>query len=100
MARGGVRPGSGRPKGAATKRTREIAEQAIASGLTPLEFMLNTLRDEDKDFLTRFGAAKHAAPYIHPKLSSVEATGKNGGPIETVTTIELVAGEPDEQGSD
>ena len=30
MPRGGFRPGAGRPAGAVTKRTREIADQATA----------------------------------------------------------------------
>lgn len=37
-------------------------------------------------------AARDAAPYIHPKLTAVEHTGKDGGPIE-ITRIELVAPE-------
>jgi hypothetical protein len=74
MARGGVRPGSGRPLGAATKRTREIADQAAASGLLPLEYMLNILRDPTIDNERRDWAAEKAAPYLHPKL--IATTGE------------------------
>lgn len=74
MARGGARAGAGRPKGSANKRTREIADKAASEGLTPLEFMLQILRDEKAEMGQRFEAAKHAAPYIHPKLSNVDAT--------------------------
>lgn len=81
MARGGKRPGAGRPKGAANKKTREIAERAIQEGITPLEYMLRLLRDESADPQMRFEAAKAAAPYIHPRLSSIEASGKDGGPL-------------------
>lgn len=73
MAHGGNRPGAGRKPGAATKKTREIADKAASEGLTPLDYMLNILRDEAADPAQRFEAAKHAAPYVHPKLSSVEA---------------------------
>lgn len=76
MARGGKRPGAGRPKGAATKRTREVADKAAAEGLTPLEYMLAVLRDEAADPDARMDAAKAAAPYVHPKLSSVDANHK------------------------
>jgi hypothetical protein len=79
--RGGARKGSGRPAGAATKRTREIADKAADEGITPLEFMLNMMR-QDSDHedpriqaqreAMRFEAAKAAAPYIHARLSSVE----------------------------
>lgn len=75
MARGGKREGAGRPAGATTKRTREVAERAAEEGLTPLDFMLNVLRDEDADFKDRMWAAEKAAPYVHAKLASVEHSG-------------------------
>jgi hypothetical protein len=43
MARGGKREGAGRPSGAVTKRTREIAEQAHERGVTPLDVMLENM---------------------------------------------------------
>lgn len=80
--RGGARKGAGRKPGSATKRTREIADQAASEGLTPLEFMLEVMRNEPSQDLDsrelfqaitlRFEAAKAAAPYVHPRLSSVE----------------------------
>jgi hypothetical protein len=44
MSRGGKREGAGRPKGALTKKTRLIAEQAMAEGTTPIEVMLKAMR--------------------------------------------------------
>jgi hypothetical protein len=83
--RGGRRPGAGRKPGSATKKTREIAEQAVAEGITPLEVQLQTMRALwaeatkgnalDLEKATEACAiAKDAAPYIHPRLSSVEAS--------------------------
>lgn len=72
MARGGKRPGAGRPKGAISKMAQEAREKASEQGITPLDYMLHLLRDEELDADTRFEAAKAAAPYLHPKLSSVE----------------------------
>jgi hypothetical protein len=40
MARGGKREGAGRKPGSLTKRTREVAERAAATGQSPLEVML------------------------------------------------------------
>jgi hypothetical protein len=37
-------PGSGRPPGAISARSREVAERAIAEGITPLEVMLDNMR--------------------------------------------------------
>lgn len=76
MARGGARPGAGRPEGSANRKTREIADAALAEGLTPLEYMLSLLRDEEQTPAVRFDAAKSAAPYVHPKLAAIEHSGE------------------------
>ncbi|NLS03609.1 hypothetical protein HGP14_09585 [Rhizobium sp. P32RR-XVIII] len=86
MARGGKRTGAGRPRGAATKRTREIADKASSEGLTPLEVMLTAMREhaKQKDWDAAASIAKDAAPYMHAKLASVQHSGPKGGPIQTV----------------
>ena len=84
MARGGVRPGAGRPAGSATKRTREIADAAAESGQTPLEFLLSVMRDPGYDEAKRIDAAKAAAPYVHARLASVEVGNKDDKPFEQV----------------
>lgn len=116
---GGARKGAGRKTGSATKRTREIADKAAASGVTPLDVMLDNMVFAHSHAATLLGklldagaevpdgfdslkellryrtlaqeAAKDAAPYIHPKLQAIEHTGKDGGPLETISRIELVA---------
>lgn len=90
--RGGARPGAGRKKGAATQKTREIADREAQNGLTPLEYMLQVMRTEPSADLEpremlnavslRFEAAKAAAPYMHPRLAAVEHSGPDGGAIE------------------
>lgn len=64
----------GRTKGTPNKTTAEKIAEVAASGLTPLDFMLTILRDEDRADDLRFEAAKAAAPYCHAKLSTVDAT--------------------------
>ena len=44
MSHGGKRAGAGRKVGEVTKKTRAIAERAIAEGISPLEVMLNNMR--------------------------------------------------------
>lgn len=73
MAHGGARTGAGRKAGSTTTKTREIADGAVASGQSPLEYMLNVMRDPGADEKRRDEMAKSAAPYIHPRLSSVQA---------------------------
>lgn len=112
MPRGGQRSGAGRKPGAATKKTREIAEKAAEQGITPLEVMLGTMRalwekaEENKVTVEGEGqaskittpmdyrllaaeVAQKAAPFVHPKLANVEAqiSGPDGGPIESKTTV-------------
>jgi hypothetical protein len=53
--------------------------------------MLQVMRDTGQDEMRRLQAANMAAPYVHAKLSAVELTGKDGGPVDTVTRIELIA---------
>lgn len=99
--RGGARPGAGRKKGSATAKTREIADKAASEGLTPLEFMLQIMRNEPsgdldpsdslKANMMRFEAAKAAAPYIHPRLAAVEHTGRDGGPIDHSLEVVFVS---------
>lgn len=78
---GGPRRGAGRKPGSATTRTREIADAAASDGITPLEVMLKAMRFHMGNFDATESpeslglacvAAKDAAPYIHPRLSSVE----------------------------
>jgi hypothetical protein len=76
---GGARAGSGRKKGASTQKTREIADKAASEGTTPLEFMLEVMRDTEADKAARMDMAKAAAPYIHPRLSTVDANLKGDG---------------------
>ncbi len=72
MARGGSRAGAGRKAGAPNKATAERQAEVAASGLTPLEYMLQIMRDEERLPDVRLDAAKAAAPYVHPKLAAVE----------------------------
>jgi hypothetical protein len=77
--RGGRRPGAGRPVGSKNQRTAEIARAAAESGITPIEVMLGAMRelwDVGTPEAKREAAeiAKDAAPYIHPRLASIDQT--------------------------
>ncbi|MEN0115422.1 MAG: hypothetical protein AAGD15_01760 [Agrobacterium cavarae] len=83
--RGGSRKGAGRPRGAATQRSRDVADVESQNGVTPLEVMLRAMRDHyDKEEWDAAAAiAKDAAPYMHPKLQSVMHTGDADKPVVT-----------------
>lgn len=78
MARGGSRPGAGRPKGARDRLDRKAAEAAALEGEMPREFLLRIARDPTQPLDLRMEAAKAVAPYYHAKLASIEHSGSVG----------------------
>lgn len=68
----GIKTG-GRKKGVPNKATAAKQAEIAASGLTPLEFMLDVMRNEGNEQSVRLDAAKAAAPYVHPKLANIDA---------------------------
>ncbi len=104
-SKGGARPGAGRKTGSLTKRTRQIAEAVATQGITPLEVMMKVMhqlyeeasnvQEEELDDKTLANEARikllnmaatvgrHAAPYVHPRLSAIEHTGKDGMPLQS-----------------
>lgn len=69
----GLAKTGGRAKGTANRATVAKAAEIAASGLTPLDFMLKIMRDESQDMDRRCDMAKAAGPYVHSKLSSIDA---------------------------
>lgn len=82
MPRGGYRPGAGRPKGSGKAKPIEkerlpadVARAAKASELSPLDYMLQVMNDQDADDARRDRMAIAAAPFVHAKPGDV-AKGK------------------------
>ena len=90
MARpkGGPKLG-GRRKGTTNKATARRKAEIAQSGLTPLQYMLGVLRDETNELPVRMQAANSAAPYVHPRLTSVELGGPDGKAIPITLTVEF-----------
>ena len=87
MARGGFRPGAGRPrKEPAETATKADAKPAKASAKnqtteerverTPLEYMLDVINDPSADQARRDRMALAAAPFVHGKIAEVGAGKK------------------------
>ena len=89
MAHGGARKGAGRKPGAKDLADREARARCVASGETPLEYMLRVMRDESVDDKRRDAMAQAAGPYLHARLASTELTGPGGGPIQTESQTTL-----------
>lgn len=69
----GQKTGGGSRKGIPNKATKAREELIAASRLTPLEYMLTVLESPEASEADRKWAAQNAAPYVHARLSSVEA---------------------------
>lgn len=69
MPRGGKRPGAGKPKGSKSKLNQAlgVVKDLIGDGQTPLEYLLEVMRNKRADVDLRIDAAKGAAPYVHKK---------------------------------
>jgi hypothetical protein len=59
------------PKTASTKTRGQPQEP-----LSPLAYMLAVMRDPEADSKRRDDMAKTAAPYVHPRLTSVDHGGE------------------------
>src|SRR5262249_25437791 len=83
---GGARPGAGRKPGSATKKTRAIADKAADEGLVPLEVLLDIMRRYYKaeQWKEAAAVAAVAAPFCHPKLTSVTAKGEVDSVVRVV----------------
>ena len=93
--------------GSLNKMTALQRAGVLASGLPPLDYLLKTMRSPepkrlDGESIVMYSvryrlwseqcleAAKAAAPYVHPRLASVENTGKDVGTIQHHLIVELV----------
>lgn len=95
-SKGGARPGAGRPRGVLSKKTDDIIAKSLAEGITPLEVMLAAMHDALK--ISNEAAhpfAKDAAPYMHPKISNIELTGKNGKDLNLIKQFNIRLVSPD-----
>jgi hypothetical protein len=81
----------GRPPGSKNKQTVGML-LAQRKGISPLEFLLSVMDDEELDLKMRIDAAKAACPFIHPRLSAVQVENKpwDGDP-NVITNKELAA---------
>lgn len=78
----------GRQKGSLNKATARREREIAKSGITPLEYMLKVMRNPKASDDRRDDMAKAAAPYVHPKLASMQHTGPKGGPMQ-MQTVDL-----------
>ena len=98
MPRGGARPGSGRKKGSPNKALAAVHDRAMRAGSTPIEVLLSAMRGfwpHEPEKAAQYAAM--AAPYVHPRLSAVNAvttvehTGESGNDVRRLAMFMLAA---------
>jgi hypothetical protein len=75
---GSSAPGAGAPQAADQGEpapSKGDFHLVLAPDVTPLNFFLTLMKMDDAPLELRFDAAKAAAPYVHPKLTSIDHKG-------------------------
>jgi hypothetical protein len=69
--------------------------EAAAAGLTPVDYLLGLMRNETLEMPVRLEAAKAVAPYVHPRLASLEARVETvhsmAGPALDLRAVEILS---------
>jgi len=84
---------AGRPKGSKTRYSTTLQRQMLRSdNPTPLEYLVSVYTDESNSLRDRLDAAKAAAPYVHPRLSTVEVSNQPlDGNAKSISNEQLIA---------
>ena len=84
---------AGRPKGSKTRYSTTLQRQMLHSdNPTPLEYLVSVYTDESNSLRDRLDAAKAAAPYVHPRLSTVEVSNQPlDGNAKSISNEQLIA---------
>lgn len=90
MARGGFRPGAGRPPGTKKQKTDAVPGKTTETNAstekqkTPLEYLLAVMNDPAVDQERRDRLAIAAAPFVHPRAG---AAGKKDERAERAKAV-------------
>lgn len=88
MARGGQRDGAGRKRGIPNRFAKANIEKAEKTGILPVDYMLAVMRNSKAGNDRRDAMARAAAPYLHPRLATVEHKAE-GFDLSKLTDEEL-----------
>jgi hypothetical protein len=78
----------GRVAGTPNHATLARQSAIIASGLSPLDYLVGVYRDEMQAVNVRIDAAKAVAAYCYPKLQAIDLGSREGQPL-TVSIIKF-----------
>ena len=93
MTRGGSRAGAGRKAGTGDAAMRKMTLARVLGSIesgpdkTPLAFLLGVMQDSKAPLRDRIQCGVAAAPYVHPKLASIEIKGNAAAPLQVQSEI-------------
>src|SRR4051812_34500071 len=68
-------------------RRKNQAATVPPAGLTPLDFLLAVVADENADLSARLAAARTAVSYVHPRRIGVDDAGPDGEPVKQIIEV-------------
>jgi hypothetical protein len=80
----------GRQKGTRNRATEEARVASAATGILPLDYMLSVMRDIAADQKRRDAMAIAAAPYLHSRLTAIDAKLAEPSPERPPIRVEFV----------
>ncbi len=66
----GQKKAGGRKKGTPNRATAKREAEIAKTGKTPLQFLIDRMRNRKADMAERIDCAKAAAPYVHPRAAT------------------------------
>ena len=81
----------GRQKGTPNRRTSELLDSIAEKypGYCPVLSMIELAIDPSTPIDVKLDCHKQIAPYLRPKLKSIEVSGLDGEPLELMPTMSL-----------
>jgi hypothetical protein len=87
--KGHAKYGGGRAPGTPNKINKEIRNKVALTGKTPLDVMIEVMRSyaDEGNRDKASSVAQMAAPYIHPRLTTVDVGNKDGVSFKGEQTV-------------
>lgn len=77
----------GRTKGIKNKWTKELDVKAAQAGISPLDYMLKVMRDDNAHPTRRDQMAVAAAPYLHARRAPEDKSGNTATTYILTTNV-------------
>lgn len=94
MPRGGARPGAGRPRKVPAVYDSGEVPDAVNAELTPIEYMMQVMRDQSADASRRDRMAVALAPFVHAKKGELGKKDERKNAAKVAATGKFAPADP------